>query len=253
MLPRSLYVVHLIEYDDEADITQTFANFPGLGKVAFVNLHYAKPVANASVFAAWNNMTAIDDTTALRSMSEMAELLNQGSPAPGAYQSWWGISLKMDRQLLKFVVDTFFTQEATVADVEKIFLVMAIQPITEGAMKGMQKNGGNALGLDPTNGPYFVLNFNPAWNKAEDEAKFFKVVSKVIESVKAEAKRRKLDNNFIYMNYASEYQDPIGSYGEANKQRLIGISKKYDPAQVFQYLQPGGFKLVKGAPNATIW
>jgi hypothetical protein len=240
---------HFVGADHDADTFQALTNYPGIGKVAFANLHYAQPVANAPVFAAWNNITAIDDTTALRPMSAMADLLNQGAPAPGAYESWWGVTLKMDRQLLDFVVETFFTEAATVADVEQIFFIMAIQPITEGAMKGMQKNGGNALGLNPKNGPYFVLNFNPAWNKAKDEAKFFKAVSNVIDTVKAEAKRRNLDNSYIYMNYASEYQDPIGSYGEANKQRLVSISKKYDPAQVFQYLQPGGFKLVKGAPS----
>ena len=234
-----------------SDTLQTFANYPGVGKVAFANLHYAKPMANASVFAAWNNITAIDDTTGLRTMGGMADLLNQGAPVPGAYESWWGISLKLDRRLLDFVVDTFFTQVATVADVEQIFVIMAIQPITEGEMKAMQKNGGNALGLDPEHGPYFVLNFNPAWIKAEDQDKFFKVVSDVIDMVKTEAKRRNLDNSFIYLNYASEYQDPIGSYGAANKERLQNISKKYDPAQVFQYLQPGGFKLVKGAPKSN--
>jgi hypothetical protein len=184
-------------------------------------------------------------------MSGMANLLNEGAPAPGAYQTWWGISLKMDADFLQFVVDTFFEHEATVADVEKILLIMAMQPITEGALRAMQKNGGNALGLNPDNGPYFVLNFNAAWNNQEDEPKFHRVISDVIEAVKAEAQRRGLDNDFVYMNYASEYQNPIGSYGSTNKQRLVQISKKYDPAQVFQYLQPSGFKLVKGAPNES--
>lgn len=67
--------------------------------------------------------------------------------------------------------------------------------------------------------------------------------------MKSEAKRRGLDNDFVYLNYASEYQDPIESYGAANKKRLMNISKKYDLTQVFLYLQPGGFRLVKGAPQ----
>lgn len=180
-------------------------------------------------------------------MSGMADLLNEGAPAPGAYETWWGISLKMDKELLELVIDAFFEQEATVAEVKKILLIMAIQPITEGALNAMQKNGGNALGLDPDNGPYFILNFNAAWNNEVDEPEFHKVIYNIIDNVKAEAQRRGLDNDFIYLNYASEYQDPISSYGAANKQRLISISKKYDPAQVFQYLQPGGFKLVRGA------
>ncbi|KAI8931633.1 hypothetical protein NX059_011284 [Plenodomus lindquistii] len=238
--------------DEDAAQIVTFASAPGIGKVAFANIHYAKPIANASVFSAWNNITAIDDTTGLRRMSGMADLLNQGSPAPGAYQTWWGISLKMDRALIGFIVDTFFAEEATVADVEKILLIMAIQPITEGALKSMQKNGGNAIGLDPAGGPYFILNFNAAWNDEQDEPAFHAVISRIIGIIKAEAKNRGVDNDFVYLNYASEYQDPIGSYGAANKQRLIEISKKYDPKQVFQYLQPGGFKLVKGAPQSSL-
>jgi hypothetical protein len=184
-------------------------------------------------------------------MSGMANLLNEGAPAPGAYETWWGISLKMDRELLDYVVDTFYTQEATVAEVEKILLIMAIQPITKGALEAMQKNGGNALGLDPKSGPYFILNFNAAWTNGEDEPKFHKAISDTISLINAEAKKRGLDNDFVYLNYASEYQDPIGSYGAANKERLRSISKKYDPKQVFQYLQPGGFKLAKGAPNSN--
>ncbi|CAN9164842.1 unnamed protein product [Alternaria alternata] len=237
--------------DEDAAQIVTFASAPGIGKVSFANLHYAKPIANASVFSSWSNITAIDDTTGLRPMSGMADLLNQGAPTPGAYQTWWGVSLKMDRPLLQFIVDTFYAQEATVADVEKILLIMAVQPITKSAAKAMQKNGGNALGIDPENGPYFVLNFNAAWNNKEDEAKFHTVIANIIKLVKAEAKRRNLDNNFVYLNYASEYQDPIGNYGVKNKQRLMEVSKRYDPKQVFQYLQPGGFKLVKGAPNAN--
>lgn len=217
--------------------------------MAFANLHYAKPIANASVFDQWNNIPAISDTTGLRTMSGMADLLNEGAPAPGAYQTWWGISLKMDRSLLDFVMNYFFEQEATIASVEKILIIMAVQPITQGALMAMQRNGGNALGFDLNGGPYFILNFNAAWNKKDDEPKFHRVISKVISTVKAEAKRRGLDNDFVYLNYASEYQDPIGSYGAANKERLIRISQKYDPAQVFQKLQPGGFKLIKGAPK----
>lgn len=185
-------------------------------------------------------------------MSGMADLLNQGAPAPGAYETWWGISLKMDRSLLTFIIDTFYREEATVADVEKILLIMAIQPITTGALKAMQKNGGNALGLDPAGGPYFVLNFNAAWNNAADEPKFHHVIATIISQIKDEAKKQGLDNDFEYLNYASEYQNPIENYGAANKARLQSISKKYDPQQVFQVLQPGGFKVTRGAPNPDV-
>ncbi|KAF3044470.1 hypothetical protein E8E12_011002 [Didymella heteroderae] len=224
---------------------------PGIGKVMVSTLNYAKPLANASVFNDWNKVTPLNgsDTTGFRTMSGMATHLSEGGPPAGTFETFWGITLKMDRSFLDFIVDTFFAQVATIADVAQVLQIMAIQPITKSAMQAMQKNGGNTLGLDPKTGPYFVLNFNSAWTMAEDEPKFFGVILNVIKAVKAEAQTRGLDNDYIYLNYASEYQDPIGSYGAANKKRLIDISKKYDPAQVFQYLQPGGFKLVQNAPK----
>lgn len=46
-----------------------------------------------------------------------------------------------------------------------------------------------------------------------------------------------------YINYAYESQDPIGSYGANNVRFLKKVSREYDPAQVFQNLVTGGFKL----------
>jgi hypothetical protein len=54
------------------------------------------------------------------------------------------------------------------------------------------------------------------------------------------------------MNYASQYLDPLGSYGATNVAKMASISKKYDPAQVFQQLQPGHFKLGAGAPDPNM-
>lgn len=49
-------------------------------------------------------------------------------------------------------------------------------------------------------------------------------------------------NDYLYMNYASQYQDVIGSYG-ASAEKLKSVAKKYDPKEGFQKLQPGYFKL----------
>ena len=59
----------------------------------------------------------------------------------------------------------------------------------------------------------------------------------------AAAKARGLYNQYLYQNYASQKQDVFPSYGQANYQKLKSISAKYDPAQVWEKLQPGYFKL----------
>lgn len=50
---------------------------------------------------------------------------------------------------------------------------------------------------------------------------------------------------FIYMNYAHPTQDVISSYGQENVDFLRQVSRKYDRAQVFQRLVPGGYKLYR--------
>lgn len=62
------------------------------------------------------------------------------------------------------------------------------------------------------------------------------------------AGKKGLNNDYIYMNYASAYQTVISSYGTANQKRLQSITKFFDPTGVFQELQPGYFKLNGEAP-----
>jgi hypothetical protein len=52
-----------------------------------------------------------------------------------------------------------------------------------------------------------------------------------------------ISNDFIYMNYAIQFQDVIAAYGDANAARLQHIASKYDPKGIYQDLQPGYFKL----------
>lgn len=55
-----------------------------------------------------------------------------------------------------------------------------------------------------------------------------------------------LNMDWEYLNYADETQDPLGSYGTENVKMLREISQRYDPAQAFQKLCRGGFKLNPG-------
>jgi hypothetical protein len=56
-----------------------------------------------------------------------------------------------------------------------------------------------------------------------------------------------LNLDWVYLNYADETQDPLGSYGAENVRRLREVSKIYDPEQVFQKLCRGGFKLTSAS------
>ena len=238
---------------DAAEIV-SFGNYPGVGKIAIVQTHYAQPVANASVFADINALTPMMDDTSISYLSDLTIKMNVGSPNDtlGSRQTQWDATFKVDRELFSFLVDTFYSLVSDISDIKSAFPTISIQAITEGQLKGMQKNGGNALGLTPAKGPIFIMNMSASFASAEDEAAILKFFSTIIKTVKAEAKSKGVDNEYIYMNYASQFMDPITTYGAANVAKLVSISKKYDPSQVFQNLHPGHFKLAKGPPNPNM-
>ena len=81
------------------------------------------------------------------------------------------------------------------------------------------------------------------WSSPSDDARIFAATNRMVDRSIAAAKGLNLDYKFLYQNYASARQDIFASYGKVNQNRLIQISKKYDPLQIFQNLQPGYFKL----------
>ncbi|KAL4996935.1 hypothetical protein BDV10DRAFT_186739 [Aspergillus recurvatus] len=83
---------------------------------------------------------------------------------------------------------------ASLADVERAGLTMAVQPISSLSVKAAQDRGGNPFGLDR----YFAI-----------QAAMRKIVDIVDETAKNESYL-----SFRYANYAAPDQDPLASYGE---------------------------------------
>jgi hypothetical protein len=81
------------------------------------------------------------------------------------------------------------------------------------------------------------------WTDTSSDTKVLAAHQRMIDRMAAAAEALGLDFRYLYQNYAAQSQDVFASYGEANHARLQRISKKYDPKQVFQRLQPGYFKL----------
>lgn len=150
----------------------------------------------------------------------------------------------------------------SVKDLPGALPALVMQPISESVITHFSENGGNALGLADAEGPLLrmsilfliessvlltitliVVNLAFMWSNATDDEKIYAATSKVIHRSVAAAKKLGVYNKYIYQNYAAKGQDVFAGYGEANRQRLIEISKKYDPKSVFQKLQPGYFKL----------
>lgn len=214
----------------------------GGAKFASAQLEYATPNANASIFSYWNAITPAVDNIGIKTLATLTEQLAESTPY-GQRQSYWAQTVKLDKDLINFILDVFYEENDKIADVANLLNPLSLQVITVPQMQKMRQNGGNALGLDPSLGPLLLINPAPAWTDAADDDRVNKFVDTVFKRTAAEAEKRGLTSRYIYMNYASKYQDVIASYGDANKAKLQSIAKKYDPKEVFQKLQPGYFKL----------
>jgi hypothetical protein len=89
------------------------------------------------------------------------------------------------------------------------------------------------------------LDLTVQWNDSSADASINAAAEALIDQGTKAAKRRCLFHEFVYLNYALPSQDPIAGYGKENQSKLRRISRQHDPAQAFQRLVPGGFKLYR--------
>lgn len=237
--------------DTDAATFVSFGNIACVRKIAIVQMHYAQLIADPPVFSDYTALTPLMSNTVIGSLADMAIKMNEGA-ADGLRQTQWDVTFKVNRDLFTFLTNTFYSLLPSMQNLTGAFPTISIQVITAGQLAGMQKNGGNALGLDAFKGPFLVMNKSSRWANAADDAAILKFFSTIIKTVKPEARSKGWENEYIYMNYASRFEDPISSYVKSNMERLGEVSRKYDPKQVFQMLQPGHFKFGGRAPDGNM-
>jgi hypothetical protein len=214
--------------------------------LAQAELTYTKNVTDPKIFRQYRNISAVADTTTAKTLVQYVEYLETENPS-GLREVYWPVTVHMNEAFANWIVDVFYTMIPQVANVTGAQPVIIYQAITEPMLKKMSNYGGNALGLDASAAPIHLMHIACWWTNESDDDTVYAFVNSFWDKVIAQAKTLGLDNDYIYMNYASMFQDPIASYGDANKALLKSIAKKYDPKAVYQTLQPGYFKL-DGAP-----
>ncbi|KZL73739.1 FAD binding domain-containing protein [Colletotrichum tofieldiae] len=230
------------EEDPKAGLWHVYAYYNGT-KLSQTTLYYSEPDgSDADIFSEWNAIAAVSDTTQNRVIAEYAREGMEPTPS-GLREIYAVISTKAHIEIVELARDIYFEEVLAVADVPGILPTLVTQGITVPMLKHMQKNGGNALGLDVNGGPFYVVQIAIMWSNKEDDDAVYAFASTLLERINAEAEARGLGNDYIYMNYAGQFQDVVSGYGKENKDRLKVVAKKYDPKEVFQKLQPGYFKL----------
>lgn len=105
----------------------------------------------------------------------------------------------------------------------------------------------NALGLAGNTKPLIVALITTTWTNAADDALVTNTSNALLKAINAKAKQLGGLDEYIYLNYAGQFQDPIASYGAASVGKLQKVRQRVDPGGVFTYLVPGGYKIPKSA------
>ncbi|KAJ6126972.1 hypothetical protein N7523_002584 [Penicillium sp. IBT 18751x] len=209
---------------------------------ATVDLYNTEPAPNPSIFQSLDKARPYADTTSINRQSNISLINAHGQP-DGLRQTYWTATYKLDRVLAGFVQEVFNEETSQLGDLDGLEARCIMQVITPDILRHMGKNGGNALGISTLKHPLMLLNPAFRWQNEEDDLKILQANMNLVNRVNARAREMGLDEPFLYMNYASQFQDVIHSYGSANVYRLRMIAERYDPDEVFQTLQPGYFKL----------
>jgi hypothetical protein len=219
-------------------------------QLAFTELEYRTPVdpANPPAIAKeYLSIPFMQDKTGNSTLADLTPHRSNDMPS-GFRTSMWSASFKLNMELIQKMTDYFFQIAPALPAVS---VNIAFQAFSKPALKAMQKKGGNALGLYPEDGPFFHVLVYMAWNESSDDTRMMKAAEDYVKTSQAMAKKLAADNHYYYMPYSSGYQPVVSGYGTKNVAKLQAVSRKYDPEQVFQRLQPGYFKLDGNAQFET--
>ena len=170
-------------------------------------------------------------------------MIHRAPKLPNQRQIYRTTTFKNDLSFLYTVYERFSSTIHQIENLKEITWSLTFQPIAPAIAARSIAQGGNSQGLDPSDGPLVNVLLGSSWTEAGDDELVNETASKFIADVETLAREKGIHHRFVYLNYADKTQNPIDGYGEANKQRLQAVSRKYDPQGLFQKGVPGGFKL----------
>ncbi|KAK0391577.1 hypothetical protein NLU13_1077 [Sarocladium strictum] len=208
------------------------ASLPDEGKVPPVFESFQKfpnPLVNSTVVANVSTLSrAIDEPYGLR-------------------QTWSDTTVKVKSpelfQKIALLFDAHLEVLLEAAGNTTLLPFLVYQPISVNIIEAMQKNGGNALGLHPEDGPLMIIQLTTKWTDPQLDQLIEDESERFIAKVEKLAKEYDATKGYVYMNYAGQSQDVLRSYGDANFARLKKIANKWDPKGQLQRDWKGYFQL----------
>lgn len=153
-------------------------------------------------------------------------------------------SLKSTPPVVNFLYNIYKTKTQTLKPIPGLLLAFVYQPLTVALLQASKATGGDAIDLDPADGPIMAMIINAAWTNPADDAYVNSWAKDLWDTVDQQAQAAGYYYPFIFLNDAQPDQKVFAKYGKgASLPKLKAAASKYDPSAVFQNLNSGGFKV----------
>ncbi|KAL0566280.1 hypothetical protein V5O48_015734 [Marasmius crinis-equi] len=198
----------------------------------------------------FTSATPIQQTETTGTLIDITNEIFSDKLYPPTRVNWNTLTIKLDK---KFFWD-FYTRGTEIfsdlKDREGLQWNILFQPMT----KGLIESSSESLfyeALKSSNDDLVLVLIITAWKNAADDQVMEEAAAKLSAWGEAEASKRGLLNDFLYLNYASKAQ-PVyeRSITKGDLATMRKVKQKYDPTGTFDKLWRGGFKLPQEKTHA---
>ena len=231
-------------YDSNSQLTMLYGLYQN-NTVVMTHQHYTKlEVPPEIVFGDFNDLQ-MKNTFRISNMTDFATELQSPAEKTPIRKSFGTITFKNSEIMLQRfhnLTESTFAEIRAVAGLQFILSFQPFGPIITGKATA---TGGNYLGLDRGNTDRVIICLTVSWAAEEDDEIMEHAIKSLLKQADLQAKELGLEDQYVFQNYATHWQDVYGGIGEDNLKAWQEISNRYDPLQIFQNAVPGGFKFSK--------
>ena len=230
-------------YDPYAALINSYAYISD-SKFWLTASNFEYTAENVSDPAVFKNFTSLPQTISTMRVSNLTDFTLElaGTPGTDRRQLFVTGTYGNSAQLMSRIFD-ISNRTVQALNVSGMTYSLSFQPLPTAITSKAASRGGNSLGLSEADGNLFNLLLTVSWDSIDDDARIEQHAKDLFQQSEEEAKKLGLCHEYLYLNYAAPWQDPLSGYGAEQKAKLQAVSKKYDPKGVFQKQVSGGFKL----------
>lgn len=210
-------------------------------------LTYSDPVPAPppAVFAPFDAITPLANplppmNITFNAVNQIFASQDPGTPARHDYRAF---SSRIDTALTQEIYSFWHEKAIAARDSFGVNQTFVIQHVGDTLRQVGIDKGGNPLNIPSGRQQWWTTLVD--WTDPQFDVQARQVAVDTTARWSQRAQERGVDLPFIYLNDASRDQNPLASYGAQNLAKLKTIAAKYDPKQVFQKLQNGGFLVSK--------